>query len=252
MHAEGASSLAGEHGSWLHFLYQLGVPKWVEEPVLNCWFLILVLGVGLYLATRRLDVLPKSLQNFLEWVVEELQNFTVQIMGPQGKVFVPFIGTLFLYIALMNILGLVPGFLAPTSTLNTTVALALCVFAATQYHGIRTRGLWGYVKHLWGEPFWLGPVMFPIHMLEEFIARPLSLAVRLFGNIFGDDTVIARLGGVAVLNVLLGSYFVALGAFTFLVQAFVIWLAVIFALAQALVFATLASVYIAGAIIEEE
>ncbi len=251
MHAEGGSPLAAEHGSWLHFLYRHGVPTWVDEPVLDCWLLILVLAVVTYAGTRRLTLLPKPAQNFLELVVEQLEAFTTRIMGPEGKVFVPFVGTLFLYILVMNLLGLIPGFLSPTASLNTTVALALCVFAATHYHGIRKRGAWGYLKHLWGEPKALGPLMFVIHLMEECVARPVSLAVRLFGNIFGKETVLAQLGGVVVLFLAAGfSYLFGIGLFSFGVQVFVICLALLLGFVQALIFATLASVYIAGAMEE--
>lgn len=251
MHAEAASPLAAEHGSWLHFLYALGVPRWVDEAVLDCWLLILVIAALTYLATRRLTLLPKSAQNLLELVVEQLEGFTVQTMGPEGRTFAPFIGTLFLYIFLMNVFGLIPGFLSPTANLNTTVALALCVMVSTQYHGIRTKGLWGYLKHLWGEPRFLGPLMLLIHLIEEFVARPLSLAIRLFGNIFGEDTVIAQLGGMVVLTALVGVFsFLSLGLFTFGIQVLIIVFALFTGFVQALIFATLAAVYVAGAIEE--
>jgi len=248
MHGEQAHGLGAAHGSWLHFAYRLGLPERIAEPVVNTWLIIILLALGSYLATRRLDLLPHSVQNLLEWLLEQMEAFTTQIMGPQGKTFVPLIGTLFLYIFVMNAFGLIPGFLSPTANLNTTLALAICVFAATQYQGLRSQGLLGYLKHLWGQPWYLGPLMLPIHLIEEFLARPLSLAIRLFGNVFGEDTVIAQLGGMVVVSALVGLLsFMTIGLFSLLLQTAIIAFALFTSLVQALIFAALASVYIAGA-----
>jgi F-type H+-transporting ATPase subunit a len=96
----------------------------------------------------------------------------------------------------MNWLGLIPGLRSPTSGLNMTIALALCSFAYVQFQAIRHSGILGYIKHLAGEPIFMAPLMFPIHLIGE-LAKPLSLSIRLFGNIFGEDKIIVILAGMS-------------------------------------------------------
>ena len=157
---------------------------------------ILVLAGVSYFGTRKPKRVPGPLQNLLEMAVTGLFSFVESVIGPQGRKFAPFMSTLFLYILAMNLLGLIPGFRSPTSGLNMTVALALCSFLYVQFQGIRLNGPWGYVKHLMGEPIWLAPLMFPIHIIGE-LAKPLSLSIRLFGNIFGEDKIIVILAGMS-------------------------------------------------------
>ena len=118
------------------------------------------------------------------------------IIGPGGERHTPFIATLFLFILLNNLIGMVPGALAPTSSLNTTIALALITFAYVQIEGVRAHGVVGRLKHFMGPTPALAPLMFPIEIIGE-LARPLSLSIRLFGNIFGEEQVIFILAGLA-------------------------------------------------------
>ena len=129
--------------------------------------------------------MPGRLQALLELIVEGLENFTKSQMGRVAERFAPFIGTFFIYIFTMNMMGQIPLFHSPTSNLNTTIALTLIVFFVTQYQGIKNNGIFGYLKHMVGKPIWLAPLTFPLHIMQEVLSRPLSLSMRLFGNIMG-------------------------------------------------------------------
>lgn len=205
---------------------------------------IIVLAVTAILSTRRLARIPTSgRQNMVEFVVESLNNFVVGIIGPKGEKYTSFIGTLFIYILAMNLLGLVPGLKAPTSGLSITISLALISFIFYNVAGIREVGLVPYLKHLAGEPLWLAPLMLPIHIISE-LARPLSLAVRLFGNIFGEETVILILAGLTYVII---PYFVAIPT-QFPMMLFDIFIGFV----QALIFSTLSAIYISIAIAGHE
>ncbi len=155
------------------------------------------------LASRKPKLIPSGLQNVVELLVDTLDQFIVGVMGSAGRQFTPFVGTLFFYILAMNLIGLVPGMHAPTSSINTTIALAVTVFFYVQYTGLRSLGLLGYFDHLAGNPRPKGiggylialfavPFNLMLHTIGEFI-KPVSLSVRLFGNIFGEDVLIAQM-----------------------------------------------------------
>ncbi len=181
--------MEGHHGSGL-----------VEGAAWSLTFyagIVIVLLVAMsILATRRLSRIPGPLQNVLELAVSGLGSFIEGIVGPGSSKYVPFIATLFLYILALNLIGVVPGFRSPTSGLNTTIALALCSFFYVQFQAIKVNGPVNYIKHFWGEPWWLGFLMFPIHIIGE-LAKPLSLSIRLFGNVFGEDKIIVILAGMS-------------------------------------------------------
>lgn len=175
---------------------------------------ILGLAIVARVASRNPTIIPGKLQNAVEFFVDSLDQFVCGVMGPIGRQFTPFIGTLFLYILTMNLMGLVPGMHAPTSSINTTVALAVTVFFYVQYTGIRHLGILGYLDHLAGSPrpkgiggyfiaiFIAVPFLFVLHTIGEII-KPISLSVRLFGNIFGED---ALIGQMIILGVLALSF----------------------------------------------
>jgi F-type H+-transporting ATPase subunit a len=147
-----------------------------------------------------------------------LEEFMVDITGEEGRSFYPFIATLFIFILLCNLLGLIPGFLSPTSNINTPLAMALCVFVFTHYLGVKYHGF-KYIKHFTGPLPALAPLFLPIELIGHS-ARVLSLTLRLFGNIMGEDLVLAIL-------LLLAGKFLAplpmmfLAVFTSTVQAFI-------------------------------
>lgn len=200
-------------------------------------------------ATRKTQLIPGKLQNLVETAVESLDNFVTGVMGPAGRRFTPFIGTLFLYILVQNLIGIVPGMKAPTSSINTTVALALTVFFYVQYTAIRMNGILGYLDHLAGSPRPHGvigflialvsvPFNFVLHTLGE-LTKPLSLSLRLFGNIFGEDVLIGQMLvlGVAALAFMHSPVGLPL-QFPFYL------LAILTSTIQALVFSLLSTIYI--------
>lgn len=221
--------------AFVHFLH-------IWENVVFSLIIILILGLLAYFSSRRRTLQPGKLQNFMEMVVEGLDDFICGILGPKGRKFTPFLGTLFIYILCMNFLGLVPAMKSPSSSLNTTVALAICVFFYVQFTGIKNLGLLGYLDHLAGNPrdviTWvLVPINLPIHIVGE-LAKPLSLSLRLFGNITGEDILIAVFVGLGVLAF----------SFTHLpvgipLQIPFIFLALLTGTIQALVFTLLSTIY---------
>ena len=211
-------------------------------PVLMSMVIIIFLAFFTIIATRNLKKIPNGLQAFLEIVVEGLDNFTKSYMGKLSDKFLPFIGSLFIYIFIMNLIGQIPFFHSPTTSYNTTLALTIFVFLATHYYGLKHNGPVKYVKHMLGEPRWMSPMLFPLHLLQEFVTRPLSLSVRLFGNLMGQHTVLAIFIGFSPL---------LLGFIPIPIQFPFVLLDMLLATLQAFIFTFLASFYIAGAIGEE-
>ena len=173
-----------------------------ENVVFSVTAGLFLIGVS-FLATRKKSLVPTPLQNAVELAVESLDNLVTGVIGPKGRAYVPFIGTLFLYILIQNFMGIMPGMKASTSSLNTTAALAICVFFYVQGIALKENGLVGYIDHLMGSPRdligWLMvPLNLPLHILEELI-KPLSLSLRLFGNILGEDSLIAAFVGLGIL-----------------------------------------------------
>jgi F-type H+-transporting ATPase subunit a len=206
---------------------------WLHEHhlvvVSYTWFIMALLALFSFLATRRMNILPDGFQNVMEVVVEGFDNLITESMGHEGRKFFPLIATLGLYILTSNLLGLIPGFESPTSNLNTTVSMAIVVFVTTHVVGIRVHGF-KYVKQFLGPIWWLTPLMLPIEIVSH-LARPLSLSVRLFGNIMGEDKVLAVV-------VLLVPFLVPLPVFVLMIFTSFI---------QTIVFMLLAMMYIAGA-----
>jgi len=189
--------------------------------VIYSWFVILLLIGFAVLATRKIEMIPTKAQNFFEIVISGMEEFMVDITGEEGRWFFPIIATIFIYIAVSNLLGLVPGFYPPTASINTTAACAIPVFLFTHYIGIRYHGI-KYIKHFLGPVWWLIPIILPIELIGH-LARILSLSFRLFGNITGHELVLA------ILFMLAGAFFaplpiMAMGIFVALVQAFVFFL----------------------------
>jgi len=192
------------HGTVLNVFLNLlpeGARAYVDALVLNSWLVIVLLAVLGWLGTRRRLRIPRGLQTVWEIFYTFVRDFALAEIGPSAEKYVPLLATLFVYILTLNLLGLVPGLLTPTMSLNTTVPLALVAFFAVQYFGFRELGV-GYLMHFVGDPWWLFPINIPVHLIGE-IAKPLSLSVRLFGNMFGEETAIGRMAalGAAVFAV---------------------------------------------------
>lgn len=158
---------------------------------------VAILLIVLARAMRRLQAVPHGIGNFGEYIVESMINFTTGIIGPGGEKYVPLVGTLFFFILTSNLWGQIPGFHSPTANLSTTLALGLIVFIYVQFVGIRQNGIGGYLKHFAGPMPAIAPLLFPIELISELV-KPFTLAMRLFGNIFGEDTVILVLATLAV------------------------------------------------------
>jgi len=209
---------------------------WLHEHhlvvVSYTWFVMAMLALFSFLATRRLSIIPGGFQNVMEVIIEGFDNLLTETMGPEGRKFFPLIATLGLYILTSNLLGLIPGFESPTSNLNTTGSMAVVVFVMTHVVGIRLHGL-KYVKHFLGPIWWLAPLMIVLEIVSH-VARLISLSVRLFGNIMGEDKVLAVV-------VLLVPFLVPLPVFVLMIFTSFI---------QTIVFMLLAMMYIAGAMQE--
>ncbi|NDJ21652.1 F0F1 ATP synthase subunit A [Nostoc sp. B(2019)] len=216
-----------------HFYWQLGNLKIHGQVFLTSWFVISILVVASLAATRNIQRIPSGIQNLMEYALEFIRDLAKNQLGEKEyRPWVPFIGTLFLFIFVSNWSGaLIPWKLiklpsgelaAPTNDINTTVALALLTSLAYFYAGFSKRGLGYFKKYI--EPT---PVLLPIAILEDF-TKPLSLSFRLFGNILADELVVAVL--VLLVPLFVPLPVMALGLFTSAIQA--------------LVFATLAGAYI--------
>jgi F-type H+-transporting ATPase subunit a len=216
-----------------HLYWQLGNLKLHGQVFLTSWFVIAILVVASIAATRNVQRIPNGIQNLMEYAMEFIRDLAKNQIGEKEyRPWVPFIGTLFLFIFVSNWSGaLVPWRLiklpegelaAPTNDINTTVALALLTSLAYFYAGFSKRGLGYFKKYI--EPT---PILLPIAILEDF-TKPLSLSFRLFGNILADELVVAVL--VLLVPLFVPLPVMALGLFTSAIQA--------------LVFATLAAAYI--------
>jgi F-type H+-transporting ATPase subunit a len=188
----------------------------------------LLLVIGAHLVTRKLEIgLQRAhWQNFLEMIVIGMRRQIADIGFAKGVRYLPFLGTLFLLLAMIALCTIIPGFEAPTGSLSTTAALALCVFVAVPFFGIRERGLVGYLRSYVKPTF----IMLPFNVIGE-LSRTLALAVRLFGNMMSGAIILAIL--LTIAPFFFPIFLSALGLLTGLVQAYI--------------FSILAAVYIAAA-----
>lgn len=196
------------------------------------WFVLAILALFSYLATRRLQLTPGAYQNTMEVFVSAIDKLLIDTMGHHGKRFFPLIATLGFFILTSNLIGLLPGLESPTSNLNTTVAMALVVFFMTHIVGVKVQGP-KYFKQFMGPVWWLTPLMLPIEIISH-ISRPVSLSMRLFGNIEGGHIVLLILFFLVPL----------------LVPLPILVLKLLISVIQTLVFMLLSMMYIAGAMEE--
>jgi F-type H+-transporting ATPase subunit a len=189
--------------------------------VMTMLIVALVTVVCLIMKSRLSVENPGRFQIVLEDGVTAVVNLLQEWIGPDGKQYLPLIFTLGLFILLGNYAGLVPGLIAPTSNINVTVGLAITTWVYYHYQGFRKQGVWNYVKHFAvppGAPLWMAPLMLVIELISH-TSRLLSLSLRLFGNIFGEELVIVILGSIIPFIVPLPMMF--LGLITGGLQAFI-------------------------------
>jgi F-type H+-transporting ATPase subunit a len=205
----------------------------INATIVCTWIVMLLLTVLSWLVTRRLrdaDANRSRWQNALEAIVELIRGQIRQVCPEGADTYLPFAGTLFLFVAVSNVMDVVPGWHAPTGSLSTTMGLAIAVGVAVPVFGVQKHGLIGYFRH-YLRPTW---IMLPFHLLSE-TSRNLALAVRLFGNIMSGTMIVAVLLAIAPLFA------------PVMMQA----LGLLIGLIQAYIFATLAIVYIAAAVQRE-
>lgn len=206
--------------------FSLGVVV-VTRTVVTTWVLIALFALVAWLSTRRLRIDPGPWQTAVEGVVATIDEAIDALLPDRPEALLPFVGTLWLFIGVANLSGIVPGVSAPTGDLSTTAALAVLVFVSTHWFGIRSEGLGEYLSH-YLKP---NPVMLPFHVVSE-ISRTVALAVRLFGNVMSLET-------AALLVLLVAGLFAPVP---------VLMLHVVEAVVQAYIFGMLALVYISGGI----
>jgi F-type H+-transporting ATPase subunit a len=228
-----------EQFTWASLIPGLAsLPAHVSGAIIVSIVLLVVVIIG-YRQLRRTEdqVIPDeklTFRNFIEVIVEGISGLVENTMGPRGPEFTLLIGTLALFILFNNVSGLIPGFLPATDNVNTTFACSLTVFFMTHYYGVKEHGI-KYLKHFVGPFWWLAPIMVPIEIIGN-LARPVSLGLRLFGNITGDHLVTGIF--FSLIPLLLPLPFMFLGLFVAFVQAFV--------------FSLLSMAYFSGAIAHEE
>lgn len=204
----------------------------VGEHVLYTWLAMAILLSVAWLAGRNVALVPGRMQNFMESVIAGFDGLIESVMGKEGKPYFPLIATIGMFVLVSNLLGLVPSCYPPTANLNTNAALALTVFVMTHYIGIQRHGL-GYVKHFMGPILWLAPLMFIIEILSHLV-RPISLSLRLFGNMYGKEIVLMIFFALVPLFVPIP----------------IMVLGILISMIQTFVFVLLSMIYIAGAIEE--
>lgn len=195
-----------------------GLTQGETDIIVMSWIIIAFIVILAIIGTRKLKAIPGGLQNLFEIFIEFIDNQVTDILGPKGQKFFALIATFGMYIIFSNLIGLIPRFKSPTSSLNTTVALALITFGTVHFYGVKERGIVHYVKHYLGEVPWMIPLMFPLHIIGE-LAKPLSLSFRLFGNIMGEDIVLLVLFLLVPLVVPLPM--MLLSIFTSVIQSFI-------------------------------
>jgi F-type H+-transporting ATPase subunit a len=199
----------------------------VSGTVVTTWGLMAVLAAGCWAATRSFQVTPSRWQALIETVVLGIEDQIAAILGRDPRPFLPLLGTLFIFLVVANLSGIVPGVRAPTASIETPAALAAIVFLSVHFFGVHIQGVIPYLKG-YLKP---NPALLPLNVLSE-ITRSFSLAVRLFGNIMSDDLVIAII--LALAGLLVPIPFMAFAILVGLVQAYI--------------FSVLAAVYIGGGI----
>ena len=199
----------------------------IHESVITTWGVMLFIISLVWLATRQMKMLPSGVQTVIEAIFEAIEQAILEVAPEHGRLIMPFIATLWVFLVIANLVGLIPGLHSPTGNLSVTSALAILVFLSVHWFGIRTQGLKKYLHHYLMPT----PILLPFHIVSE-LTRTLALAIRLFGNVMSLE--------MAAMLILLVAGFLA--------PIPILMLHIIEALVQAYIFGMLALIYLASAI----
>ncbi|NLY75297.1 MAG: F0F1 ATP synthase subunit A [Firmicutes bacterium] len=178
------------------------------------WVVMAIIFMLVWFASRKLERIPKRWQCLLEITVEFINNTVIDSLGIHGVRYSYFFGSLFLFILFSNMLGLVPGFVSPTRDVSVTLGLSVLVVIWMQYIGVKENGLKGHLKHFFTPNFFF----FPLHLLELF-TRPLTLALRLFGNIYAGEILIEKL--TETFHIIIPSLWLLMSVVIGIIQAYI-------------------------------
>lgn len=207
-------------------LFQLG-PIAITSTVVTTWVIMAIIWLLCWFATRRLQLEPGPQQTAIEGIVATIENAVAQVAPKEAPQIMGFVGSLWIFLVIANLSGLIPGVHSPTRDLSATAALAFIVFLSTHWFGIRLQGWKSYLRHYIAP----SPMLLPFHLISE-ITRTVALAVRLFGNIMSLEMAALLILAVA----------------GFLVPVPILMLHIVEALVQSYIFGMLALIYIAGGV----
>jgi F-type H+-transporting ATPase subunit a len=216
-------------------LHLPGLTSAQSLTVETTWLVMAIIITAAIFLSAGLKQVPRGLQNVVEMLVSFLENFISDIVGPKGLNYFPLVASIFFFILIADYIGLVPGFVAPTSSINTTAACAVVVFVFYQYLGFKTHGI-KYLKHFMGPIPLLAPIFFVMELISQF-ARPLSLSLRLFANLTAGELIIKILMTFCVVG---------------LPVIWMCWESLLTDWFQAFIFSLLTMIYLAGAIATED
>ena len=214
----------GEDSLFIQPIFELG-PVQLTSTVITTWIVIAIIGGLAWLATRRLQMSPGRLQTMVEAIVSIIEDSIRDIAPQHFRQIMPFIGSLWVFLVIANLIGLIPGMHSPTRDLSATAAIAFLVFLSVHWYGIRIQGLKNYLRHYLSP----SPILLPFNLISE-VTRTIALAVRLFGNMMSLEM-------IALLILLVAG---------FLVPVPILMLHIVEALVQAYIFGMLALIYVAG------
>jgi len=214
----------GEDSLFIQPIFELG-PVQLTSTVITTWIVIAIIGGLAWLATRRLQMSPGRLQTMVEAIVSIIEESIRDIAPQHFRQIMPFIGSLWVFLVIANLIGLIPGMHSPTRDLSATAAIAFLVFLSVHWYGIRIQGLKNYLRHYLSP----SPILLPFNLISE-VTRTIALAVRLFGNMMSLEM-------IALLILLVAG---------FLVPVPILMLHIVEALVQAYIFGMLALIYVAG------
>jgi F-type H+-transporting ATPase subunit a len=214
----------GEDSLFIRPMFELG-PVQLTNTVITTWVIMAIICCFAWLVTRRLQISPGRLQTLVEAMVSVIEESIRDIAPQHVQQIMPFIGTLWVFIVIANLIGIIPGMHSPTRDLSATAAIAFLVFLSVHWYGIRIQGLKNYLLH-YLKP---SPLLLPFNLISE-VSRTIALAVRLFGNMMSLEM-------VALLILIVAG---------FLVPVPILMLHIVEALVQAYIFGMLALIYVAG------